>query len=41
VEFRPLQDPGLPVEYGIAWLEPSVSPIVPQFVEVGRELASL
>lgn len=39
IEFRPIE-PTPRLEYGIAWLDTNVSPFVPPFVELARELAS-
>jgi len=38
VVFRPVDEPRLLVEYGLAWLESSVSPFVATLVELAREL---
>jgi DNA-binding transcriptional LysR family regulator len=41
IVFRPLEEPAPVVEYGIVWLEPGVSPLLPAFVDLARDISTL
>jgi hypothetical protein len=37
--FRPFEDPVPSLDYGVAWYEPHISPLVPAFLELAESLA--